>query len=126
MRVDLALIVLLGIMTPLKAAEPPKASDIIKIAVAGRDCGEDVHTGKYCSFTVDSLEFTILGVGESDTWVSFRHSDMHDRYFGTSYQGCVGIGTGMGFDPGSPPQQVYVSTKTANVYMSRKECQAAK
>ena len=126
MRIAFTLLVVLGSMTPLHATEPPKPIDIVRTVEAGRQCGQDVHLGKSCSFKIDSLEFTIFGVGEIDTSVGFAHSDMHERYYATSYLGCVGVGTGMAFQQSSAPQQVYVSTKTGNVYLTRKQCQEEK
>jgi hypothetical protein len=79
-----------------------------------------------CSFTVDSLNFIVAGVGEIDPSVGFLHSDINDKFYGATYAGCVGVRTGMAYESKSPPQQVYVSTKNGNVYLTRKECQAAK
>jgi hypothetical protein len=125
MRVVSALLAALGAVSPAEGAEPPMPGEIVKLVEAGRTCSQDVHLGMACSFTVDSLQFTIFGVGEIEPSVGFMHSDMHERFYATAYVGCVGIGTGMVYLRSSPPQQVYVSTKTGNVFFTRKQCQSA-
>jgi hypothetical protein len=92
--------------------------------VAGKRCNQNTQTIS-CRYKVGKdLEFTIDGIGDPDTGISFLHSNFDGDYFATFglRHGCVIVKHGR--DPRLPPDFAFVSPRNGKVYKTWEDCKA--
>lgn len=106
-----------------------------EIVVAGKSCTESSTQSIDCDYKVGStLEFTIAGIGQPDTGVTFMKSSFDGDFYASFgiYHGCVIVKRGQKgvtsqelSGPGSAFDLAFVSPRNGKVYRRWAECQTA-
>jgi hypothetical protein len=105
------------------------------LVLAGKKCETGTNQTLSCEYTVgNGLKFTITGIGQPDTGITFMKSSFDEDFY-ASYgllHGCVivqrgteGVKSEDALEAGSFADYAFVSPRNGKVYKSWNQCQAA-